>query len=146
MEAPPIDPELPKLSYPRDEYIKRLESEVCMSIRRLRKKSRLSQRAVAERAGFGARSYVSKVENPFGSNRIIPTIPSIYKFAIALNIEPMEIIEMAEREVGSINQDDLTLWWTEMVTSMKNIRREDWPVIANAAHRLSAKKTVAGGG
>jgi transcriptional regulator with XRE-family HTH domain len=145
VEKPPVvseKPVEPRIVYSFDEYIRRLEDGLCLALRELRKRAGLQQKQVAERGKFGARSYVSKVENPLGATRTIPNLHSIEKFAMALNVEMWKIMAMAERAAGKPEQDEWISWWSEMVPWLKRLRRNDRDEILVAARRLKSKKSL----
>jgi len=143
IKEPPEEPEEPEILYPFEEYVQKLENGVCFTLQRLRKKAHIQQKELAERGHFGARSYVSKVENPLGRNRTIPTIHSLEKFASALNVEVWKIIAMAEKEVGKAQHSEWLEWWHEMIPFLKRIDRRDREAIVAMARELRAKKDVA---
>ena len=145
VEKAPEEPKKPVLVatiYPYDEYVRRLENSICFAIRRLRKKAGLKQKQVADRGGFGARTYVSKVENPLGANRTIPNLKSLGRFAIALNVEAWQIVAMAENEAGKPIENEWVAWWSEMVPWLKRVRPKDWQAVLTVARSLKARKSL----
>jgi len=143
IKEPPEEPEEPEILYPFEEYVQRLENGVCFALQRLRKKAHIQQKEVAERGHFGAKSYISKVENPLGRNRTIPTIHSLQKLAVALNVQVWQIVAMAEKEAGKAERGEWLTWWSEMVPLLKRVRRKDRDAVLAVAHGLSAKKRIA---
>lgn len=142
---PPQEPEGTQIRCGQDEYIERLGNSLCFALKALRKKAKLSQKQLAERAGFGVRTYISKVENPLGTNRTIPTIHSLEKFAMALNTEPWKIVAAADRAAGRPEQDEWLAWWYEMVPLLRRINPNDRDAFVAAARGLANKKVVANG-
>jgi len=142
VERAPEEPKKPEILYPHDEYVRRLENSVCFVLKTLRTRAHLQQKEVAERGHFGARSYVSKVENPMGLNRTIPTMRSLEKFGAALNVEPWKIVAMAEKEAGREERNEWLDWWFEMLPLLKQVRRKDQNELLVAARRLGSKKRL----
>ena len=140
VEKAPERPKPTQVIYSHDEYVKRLENSLCFVLKSLRIQAHLQQKQVAARAGFGARSYVSKVENPLGKNRTIPKVDSLRRFSAALNIEMWKIIAMAEEQTaGRQERNEWLNWWHEMVPLFRRLRRMDRDVILATAHSMSKK-------
>jgi transcriptional regulator with XRE-family HTH domain len=139
-----VEPESPELIYSRQEYIRRLENQICLVLRDLRKNARLSQREVAQRAGFGNRSYVSKVENPFSLNRTIPTLDSIERLSVAMEVESWRVVALADKRAGTAAQDEWTVWWHEMLIGLRKMRREERGLVLSLARNLHHKNIASG--
>jgi transcriptional regulator with XRE-family HTH domain len=143
--APQEEPEKSQIINSHEEYVERLENNVCLILKRLRKKRKLTQNEITELGHFGARTYVSKVENPLGSNRTIPTLKYLERFASALNVETWRILAAADRYAGKEEPDEWLVWWHEIVPWLKRLHPKDRDAVLDAARRLKGKKTVVNG-
>ena len=141
VEEVSAEPQEAETRYGTDEYLKRLEDGVCLALKELRKKAHLQQRVVAERAQFGSRTYVSKVENPQGSNRTIPTLHSLERFARALQVETWRIVAIAEEKAGKPEGSGLD-WWKEWVPPLKKVRPRDRDEVLAIARSLSLRNVL----
>jgi len=135
------EPEEPEVVFdPTEPYARRFENALCMVLYQLRKQSRLTQVQVARLGGFGVRSYISKIENPKSSNRTIPTIHSIERFALVFKVDAWQIIAAAEKEAGKY--DPRRRWWKEMRKHLNGVRAEDRASVLTAARELSEKSVA----
>jgi transcriptional regulator with XRE-family HTH domain len=131
--------EIPVLNGP---FIRRLETCLCLTIKHLRYKAKLKQHQIAKRGNFGSRVYVSKVENPLGPNRTIPSLKSIEKFATALDVDIWKIISLAERQAARTGCNDWYQWWDEIVPLLRILRHSELAAILTAARQMSEPKKM----